>query len=259
MSTTTSSPVEEESIFVLYGSQTGNSEGAAKDFCTQLSKMYTPSFFQQHGLPYMKIKTECIQLDDFLELKHAAFTKCLVIFVSSYGVGQAPLGAYRFRELCDYWTEHQSSSSIKSLDGLYYAICGLGDSTYRTKFVNPTRIDQGLTNAGAKRVGELGKADANGTREEEQEITIAKWMKEIWIPLAKQLCTSHGVQPPIDTFKMQKDTIPILKELDPQYQPPKEFRSGGSGNGTSTTCSPILLVGIAAVGIVVSILALQMQ
>ena len=251
-----------ESLYVLYGSQTGNSEGAAKDFCAQLQTIYTPSYFEQHGLPVIQVKAQCLQLDDFLELHHAAFTKCIVIFVSSYGVGQAPLGAYRFRELCDYWAQHppQDEQQSSSLQGLQYAICGLGDSTYPTKFVNPTRIDRGLTAAGAQRIGELAKADAHGTGEQSQDTTIAQWIQQIWLPLAHQL--TKNVDPElVNTQKMQEATLPLLIQLDPDYKPPKELRKKlGSSSAEGDTCTtPMVLVGIAAVGIFAAIIALRFQ
>jgi sulfite reductase alpha subunit-like flavoprotein len=77
-----------EELYVLYGSQTGNAEGAAKEFCETIQAKYTPDFFKQQNLPPIEVKTTCIQLDDFLEMNHADYTKCLVIFVSSYGMGQ---------------------------------------------------------------------------------------------------------------------------------------------------------------------------
>lgn len=77
-----------EKLYVLYGSQMGNSEGAAKEFCKLIQSTYNDQFFTKHKLPSLQVETTCIQLDDFLEVKHADYTKCLVIFVSSYGVGQ---------------------------------------------------------------------------------------------------------------------------------------------------------------------------
>jgi sulfite reductase alpha subunit-like flavoprotein len=103
----------------------GNSEQAAENFCKQLKTKYTTSFFEKLNLQPVDVATTCIQLDDFLELRHAEYTKCIVIFVSSYGVGQAPLGAYKFRSLAEKLLEKQDSTILK---GLRYAICGLGTS-----------------------------------------------------------------------------------------------------------------------------------
>ena len=200
----------------------GNSEGAALDFCKQLSEKYTPEFFKEHNLPPVKVETTCIQLDDFLEMHHAKFSRCLVIFVSSYGVGQAPLGAYRFRELCDAWKE-QASGNV--LTGLQYAICGLGSSSYPTYLKNPTTIDQGLTCAGAKRIGDLGKADATGLGDNSQDKVIARWVQSIWVPLAKALATKTEVS----VEEMHQKTIPLLMKLDPDYTPPKEMQPAKVG------------------------------
>ena len=210
-----STPSSVEPLFVLYGSQTGNSEQAAQDFCSKLCKTFTPDFFQSQGLPVLDVKPTCIQLDDFLEVKHAAFTKCIVIFVSSYGVGQAPLGAYRFREVCDAFSEAKDPSILK---GLQYAICGLGDSTYSTYMKNPTAIDAGLTAAGATRIGTMARADANALGEDSQDKTITRWIDGLWIPLAKAI----SAQSIVDTKAMQGNTIPLLMKLDPDYVPPKE-------------------------------------
>jgi sulfite reductase alpha subunit-like flavoprotein len=110
-----------EEVYVLYGSQTGNSEQAAKEFCESLKKRNKIT---------TQVQPKHMQLDDFLELEYAKWTRLVVIFVSSYGVGQAPLGSYRFRELCEAWIEEPSPV----LEGLSYALCGLGDSKYTTFF-----------------------------------------------------------------------------------------------------------------------------
>ncbi|KAL3924487.1 MAG: hypothetical protein SGILL_001012 [Bacillariaceae sp.] len=209
----TDSTPRKEHLFCLYGSQTGNSEQAAEDFCRQISQVYTTAFFQKHNLPAVEVETTCIQLDDFMELRNAEYTKCMVIFVSSYGVGQAPLGAYRFRSFADKLVDGANPSMLK---GLSYAICGLGDSNYPTYLKNPTTIDKGLTVAGAQRIGDLGKADAHHQiGDKAQHKVIAKWIDDLWVPLAKAL-TDSSKKP--DLVEMQSATISILQELDPDFK-----------------------------------------
>mmetsp|Transcript_5913 Transcript_5913/g.8942 ORF Transcript_5913/g.8942 Transcript_5913/m.8942 type:complete len:246 (-) Transcript_5913:61-798(-) len=203
-----------EPLYVLYGSQMGNSEEAAQTFCKELEKRYTPDFFKANELAHVNVETICIQLDDFLEMHHAKFTKLLVVFVSSYGVGQAPLGAYRFREVCEAWKEDDK----KPLDGLKYAICGLGDSSYPTFLKNPVTIDEGLTAAGAVRIGDLAKADANAVGDKAQDKVISAWIDGMMLPVAKALADDKQV----DVAAMQKNTIPLLCKLDPDYTPPVE-------------------------------------
>jgi sulfite reductase alpha subunit-like flavoprotein len=121
--------IRTEPMFVLYGSQTGNSEQAAKDFSEQVENKFSPSYFKDLDLDPVKVETTCIQLDDFLEYRHAAFTKTIVIFVSSYGVGHAPLGSDKFRAFADELIDQIDSGKVNSamLKGLSFAVCGLGE------------------------------------------------------------------------------------------------------------------------------------
>jgi sulfite reductase alpha subunit-like flavoprotein len=99
---------------------------------------------------------------------------------------------------------------------------------------NPLTIDEGLTAAGAKRIGEVGKADASQIGDKAQDKTIAKWMDDIWEPLGKELALSSS--PSTEQLKeMQSKTIPILKEIDPDYEPPKDFSSARSGSSSSSS------------------------
>lgn len=120
--------IRTESVWVLYGSQTGNSEQAAKDFCEQIEEKFTPSYFESLKVDPVKVKTNCMQLDDFLEYEHSAFTKTMIIFVSSYGVGQAPMGSYKFRSFAEELLAQTKSGDLGStfLKGISYAVCGLG-------------------------------------------------------------------------------------------------------------------------------------
>ena len=226
-----------EPLYVLYGSQMGNSEQAAQEFCKLAVEKWTPQFLEQQGLEPITVEPTHMQLDDFLELKHANYTKLVVIFVSSYGVGGAPLGAYRFRELCEHFTN--DAPEQKPLQGLQYAICGLGDSMYTTYFKNPTTIDAGLTAAGAIRIGDLGTADARKSGDNAQDKVIARWMESMWVPLAKALAEEK--EEDVNLQHMQQKTIELLMELDPDYTPPKEYQKGIKGGLMGL--SPSLLIG----------------
>ena len=127
-SSISSSSIRTEPMYVLYGSQTGNSEQAALDFCEQIKEKFTPAHFENLGLKPVKITTTCIQLDDFLEYKHSDFTKTVIIFVSSYGVGQAPIGSYKFRSFADELIAQAESGKLGNLlKGISYGVCGLGE------------------------------------------------------------------------------------------------------------------------------------
>ena len=108
-----------------------------------------------------------------------------------------------------------------------------GDSGYTTYLVNPTTINKALAAAGATRIGEMGKADAKQIGEDSQANVIARWKKELLVPLARSLAAAadDASEESADTVKqMQACSIPIVMKIDPDYTPPKEFggRSGGA-------------------------------
>ena len=78
---------------MLYGSQTGNSEQAAIDLAEK-----APAKLSNDEVA---VTARHMQLDDFLEIERAKWPRLVVIVTSSYGVGQAPLGCYKFRAMCD--------------------------------------------------------------------------------------------------------------------------------------------------------------
>ncbi len=236
-------------MLVMYGSQTGNSEQAAKELSAQMRTKLTPLIakHQKDNNIRITVTPKLMQLDDFLEMEQAKWTRLVVIVVSSYGIGQAPLGARRFRELIDYFIEaytaneaiakdnttdppnmdSSSSSDIVNdpsttttpppllLNGITFALCGLGDSKYPTFFQNPTAVWRGMQLAGAVHVGPLGKADASSGRDLE---IISEWRDDIWQYLAPVIAT----EPPHDQMKllqqMQQDTLEICYRLNPDMK-----------------------------------------
>ena len=194
-----------EHILVLYASQTGNAEQAAKDCCEQLPRHF------QHGT--FTATCSHMQLDDFLELEQCQWTHFVIIVSSSYGVGQAPLGGYRFRAFCDAILSANDSDN-KFLDGLSFCLLGLGDSKYTTFFQNPTTIHDAMVKAGATLVGKIGTADASG----DQLRAIAEWIQGIWTPLQNALHTIPTL-PAEQLISMQQETIQICRDIDPTFLP----------------------------------------
>ena len=224
-----------EEVLVLYGSQTGNSEGAAQEIASLIPTKLLSKF-----------TSRCIHLDDFLEVEKAKWTRLVIIVCSSYGVGQAPIGARKFRELCDEILEQQqqqsslddninnnSNNNMKSmLNGIHFALLGLGDSHYTTYFQNPTTIHKALTYAGATHVGSLGKADASGTGHDEQSKVIDRWIDTIWDDLNKVVnsnsFTSLPLSPSVDGFPMdmaREETWNVCLRIFPEWKPKTNYMS----------------------------------
>jgi sulfite reductase alpha subunit-like flavoprotein len=227
-----------EEIYVLFGSQTGNSEKAAKDFCELIETKLSPSSIQKltGSKDSVTVQPTHMQLDDFLEIDHAKWTRLVVIFVSSYGVGSAPLGAYRFRELCDAWIETESETI---LEGVSFALCGLGDSKFTTFFENPTAMNKALEQVGAKRVGDLGKADASGTGDHAQNKVTERWTEAIWPHIAKVVAS-----PPLadeQLQEMQRKTVELCRKINPDFMPEPK-----SNNSSLVAAGGVAVVAILA-------------
>ena len=219
-----------EEILVLYGSQTGNSEAAAHEICSLLPTKLSPpdsgaATSSTSNTPRRVITSRVMHLDDFLEIEMARWTRLVIIVTSSYGVGQAPIGARKFRDVCDEILNRYDGASDEAtkvgggdnadgtprnknnprfLEGVHFALLGLGDSHYTTFFKNPTTIHRALTLAGATLVGEVGKADASGTGNMEQSKVIDRWIENIWGELSKTVAD-------IDTTTVTSNSIAIHK------------------------------------------------
>jgi sulfite reductase alpha subunit-like flavoprotein len=257
-------------ITVLYGSQTGNSEQAAKDFCQQVIMQHQLKVAQMAlQLPRASapmVTASCMQLDDFLEVQQAKLEKgsrIVIIFVSSYGVGQAPLGSYRFRSVCDELLVKAkkggtTTDTLLLLQGLSYAVCGLGDSTYPTYLQNPTTIDEALHQAGATRLLPLGKADAHQRPDgdQSQAKVIQRWVESLWVPLAQALAATAADEddtPVLDATKVQHELLQLCKTLDPDFDIANEHNKTVFVQQT-TPLSILFLV----LGILMAVLAIWM-
>jgi sulfite reductase alpha subunit-like flavoprotein len=224
MTTTTT-----EEILVLYGSQTGNSEAAAHEICTLLPVRLSSSSRQR------KLTSRVMHLDDFLEVEHGKWTRLVIIVCSSYGVGQAPIGARKFREFCDDLLDRKkrgeewgvnkggsgASTATSMLGGISFALLGLGDSHYTTYFRNPTVIHDALTAYGATLIGEIGKADASGTGNLEQSKVIERWIEGIWETLDGAL---EMEMPDMDFLdKAREGTWEVCLDIFPDWKPARKL------------------------------------
>ena len=266
----------ERKIWVLFASQTGNSEQAARKIAALLpDKCRTGTISHDDS---MDVVCEVMQLDDFLELERAPWTPIVILCLSSYGVGQAPLGGYRFREFCDYIVNqhenHKDNStsttstrapSLRLLQDLQFALLGLGDSKYTTFFENPTQTNRALELAGATRIGPIGKADAaskkrttqdesssSSSQQKEQappsqETVIDEWIDNLWKPLQDAIRISERVSPE-RLLQMQQDTCAICAQINPDFKVSK--RNGltkGAAAANTTVFRTTIAIAIVAI------------
>lgn len=127
------------SLTILYGSQTGNAKGVATVIKAQA---------EARGLP--------VTLASMADYKPKQLKKesHLLVVVSTYGEGEPPESAVDL-------FEQLKKGKIGKLDGLKFAVLGLGDSSYEFFCQTGKDFDDFLASAGAERVYELASLDVD--------------------------------------------------------------------------------------------------
>ncbi|CAJ1821070.1 Sulfite reductase [NADPH] flavoprotein alpha-component [Aeromonas veronii] len=127
------------SLTILYGSQTGNAKGVATAIKAQA---------EARGLP--------VTLASMADYKPKQLKKesHLLVVVSTYGEGEPPESAVDL-------FEQLKKGKIGKLDGLKFAVLGLGDSSYEFFCQTGKDFDNFLATAGAERIYELASLDVD--------------------------------------------------------------------------------------------------
>ncbi|HHQ4682537.1 TPA: assimilatory sulfite reductase (NADPH) flavoprotein subunit [Aeromonas veronii] len=127
------------SLTILYGSQTGNAKGVASAIKAQA---------EARGLP--------VTLASMADYKPKQLKKesHLLVVVSTYGEGEPPESAVDL-------FEQLKKGKLGKLDGLKFAVLGLGDSSYEFFCQTGKDFDNFLATAGAERIYELASLDVD--------------------------------------------------------------------------------------------------
>ncbi|MGY3957870.1 assimilatory sulfite reductase (NADPH) flavoprotein subunit [Aeromonas popoffii] len=127
------------SLTILYGSQTGNAKGVATAIKAQA---------EARGLP--------VTLASMADYKPKQLKKesHLLVVVSTYGEGEPPESAVDL-------FEQLKKGKIGKLNGLKFAVLGLGDSSYEFFCQTGNDFDNFLATAGAERIHELASLDVD--------------------------------------------------------------------------------------------------
>ncbi|KXU81890.1 assimilatory sulfite reductase (NADPH) flavoprotein subunit [Aeromonas enteropelogenes] len=139
VATSTAAAAPGGSLTILYGSQTGNAKGVASVIKAQA---------EARGLP--------VTLTSMADYKPKQLKKesHLLVAVSTYGEGEPPESAVDL-------FEQLKKGKVGKLEGLKFAVLGLGDSSYEFFCQTGKDFDDFLSKAGAERIHELASLDVD--------------------------------------------------------------------------------------------------
>ncbi|XP_011187815.1 NADPH--cytochrome P450 reductase isoform X1 [Zeugodacus cucurbitae] len=156
------------SLVVFYGSQTGTGE----EFAGRLAKEGI-----RYRLKGMVADPEECDMEELLQLKD--IPNSLAVFcLATYGEGDPTDNAMEFFE----WL----SNGDADLNGLNYAVFGLGNKTYEHYNKMAIYVDQRLEELGATRVFELGLGDDDANIEDD----FITWKDRFW----PAVCDFFGIE-----------------------------------------------------------------
>jgi sulfite reductase (NADPH) flavoprotein alpha-component len=138
-------------ITILFGSETGNGAGLARDFASRL---------QSGG-----VNARAVDMDSY-KVRGLKEEQTLLVVTSTHGEGDPPQSALGFFEFIE-------GRKAPKLAGLKFAVLALGDSTYEKYCEAGKRLDRRLEELGATRLVPRIDCDVD------YEVPAAQWMASL--------------------------------------------------------------------------------
>jgi len=187
-------------LVVFYGSQTGTAE----EFAGRLAKEGA-----RYGLKGLVADPEEEDMDNISKLKdleEEVGGPCLAVFMmATYGEGDPTDNAMDFNEKLQ-------NDSIE-MDGLRYAVFGLGNKTYEHFNAMGIFVDAKLEALGGRRVHDLGSGDDDANLEDD----FITWKEAFWT----KVCSELGIEANSDDINTRQYLHKVLEEGD--FKPEKVY------------------------------------
>ncbi|KAI8377698.1 cytochrome P450, partial [Radiomyces spectabilis] len=253
-----SGSIELPSVTFLFGTQTGT----AQDYASQLAS-------QARNFGFKNV-TLC-EMDKWEVLKNGKYTggqgkndarELVVICTATYN-GQPPDSAEHFHKFIKAKTEEEGHGKI--LNGLLYAVFGLGNKNWRTYQHFPIMVDNSLEELGAERFFVQGEGNAD----KDMDAEFNEWCAHFWTHTLNYygvaVSDSHSVVPTATANKTGRSNNVQIHFISPndkeKWESAKKNRNGecnakilvnkelqGQGSGRSTRHLEIDIASVTPLG-----------
>jgi sulfite reductase alpha subunit-like flavoprotein len=152
----------EKIIYILYGSQSGNSESIGIEL--------------EHSINNIEYKTKRMSLNNSMNIDIKNNNLFTIFICSTFGNGDAPENASK------WWRHYKKRSLEKNLFcDIHYTVLGLGDSNYDKFCQMGKNIDRRINELGGIRKIEITLADSMNLEEvvEKWNYSIIEYIKKL--------------------------------------------------------------------------------
>jgi len=180
-------------LVVFYGSQTGTAE----EFAGRLAK--EGARYGLKGLVADPEEEDMDQLQQLKEYEEEIGEACIAVFMmATYGEGDPTDNAMEFNEKLE--------NNAFTLDGLRFAVFGLGNTTYEHYNAMGKFVDEKLVELGGSRIYELGLGDDDKNLEDD----FITWKESFW----NAVCNELNIEASSDEFNTRQYEHKVLEEGD---------------------------------------------
>ncbi|XP_056593351.1 NADPH--cytochrome P450 reductase isoform X1 [Triplophysa dalaica] len=175
-------------IVVFYGSQTGTAE----EFANRLAKDA-----HRYGMKGMAADPEEYDMTELSRLREIS-NSMAVFCMATYGEGDPTDNAQEFYD----WMQ----GADDSLEGINFAVFGLGNKTYEHFNAMGKYTDKRLADLGGKRIFDLGLGDDDSNLEED----FISWKEQFW----PAVCEFFGVEATGEDCSMRQFELVVHNDIN---------------------------------------------